>query len=112
MSVDYFLFSKKKHEIINNNLKEIISIYDELIEITKLQTENHETYDKEEDIKLYEEFKDEYENHLTLTTHISKTLADISCSMCNHNYILDLIDVTPDKSMMIEYCQNCGHTKQ
>jgi len=28
-----------------------------------------------------------------------------------HKYIIDLIDISPDKSNTIEYCQICGYTK-
>lgn len=30
---------------------------------------------------------------------------------CNHHYIEDYIDLTPDKSMKIHYCTNCFKNK-
>ena len=30
---------------------------------------------------------------------------------CNHNYVLDLVDITPERSQTICYCTNCEQLK-
>jgi hypothetical protein len=29
---------------------------------------------------------------------------------CNHDFIDDMIDIDPDKSISIRYCKNCSYT--
>lgn len=111
MCIDYFLFAKDKHEAICLYLNLIINIYDDLINETKLQNPNEGLYNKDEDIKLFERIKQDYEDHLHQTTHFYKTIQELTNAWCKHEYIIDLIDITLDKSVSIEYCQICGHTK-
>ena len=39
-----------------------------------------------------------------------KELCKLIKETCNHNYIIDDIDITPDKSMRIKYCTICETT--
>lgn len=32
--------------------------------------------------------------------------------LCQHNYIMDLIDIDPDRSQIIYYCDKCGEFKK
>ena len=112
MSIDYFLFSKEKHVIINIYLKEIIDTYDALIQETKTQILNDNIYNKEEDIELFAQIKQKYEIFLKQNNTFCKSLKEISQKLCVHKYIIDLIDITPDRSSVIEYCEICGHTKE
>jgi len=31
---------------------------------------------------------------------------------CVHEFEMDLIDIDPDRSMIIHYCKRCGYTKR
>jgi hypothetical protein len=33
-------------------------------------------------------------------------------TLCKHEYVEDLIDITPDKSQTIYYCKHCLHCKE
>jgi len=112
MSVDYFLFAKEKHELISIYLEEIIHTYDGLITLTKNQTENQDVYNKNDDARLYTNINTMYREHLRKTKFFIKSLNRLASSVCKHNYIDDLIDITPDKSKYIQYCQICGFTKK
>jgi hypothetical protein len=112
MSIQFFLHSKDKHIMICNYLEEIINIYDELIVQTKEQPTNEDIYDKDDDIQLLEEIKKQYEKKLVETNYSCDSLKVYSQTLCNHEFILDLIDVTPDRSQVIEYCHICEFVKE
>lgn len=112
MSVDYFLYVKEKHNLVSIYLKEIISIYDEIINKTNEEPANDDIYDKEEDIQLFEELKNNYNSQLEQSIFFCESLKNAVNSLCKHDYIMDLIDITPEKSQMIEYCKICGFTKE
>ena len=111
MSVDYFLHCKDKQEVVKAYLTEIIHIYQDLIETAETQT-TQDGYNKVEDINLFTIIKETYLEDLNETNAFCKALEKISQKICQHNYIIDLIDITPDRSSQIEYCQTCGHTKE
>lgn len=117
MSIDYFLNSKQKHEILEIYFNEILNIYTDLIKNTELQQNN--IYYNEEDndflkkIKqMYEEQLKNYKQQLNETIETCKIFEDLSQELCEHKYIVDLIDISPDKSTTIEYCEICGYTKK
>ena len=107
MSLQYFLYSKQKYEIINAHLNEIIQTFEEMIEYIKTNVEEDVTFNKKEEIKICETYKFMYEQQLSENTYHCKILPEVLQSFCNHNYIKDLIDLTPDKSQTIEYCSIC-----
>ena len=117
MSVDYFLNSKQKHEILEIYLNEIVNIYDDLIKKTELQ-QKCIYYDEEDNFflkkikKTYEEKLKNYKEQLSETIESYKIFEELSQEICQHKYIIDLIDISPDKSTTIEYCEICGHTKR
>jgi hypothetical protein len=112
MSVDYFLYVKEKHELLSIYLEEIIHIYDGLITLTKNQRENQDLYNKDDDTRLYTNINTIYREHLRKTNFFIKSLKKLASSVCEHKYVEDLIDITPDKSKCIQYCQFCGFTKE
>jgi len=109
MSVHYFLYASSKHKLLINSLEEIIDIYDAIINEAKTQPDSN--YNKEDDILLFESLKQQYKTQLYETDVYYKTLKNMSQTVCEHNYTIDTIDITPEKSNQIEYCMICGHTK-
>ena len=112
MSVEYFLYVKEQHNLISSYVKEIVSIYDEIINKTNEEVENDEIYSKEDDIQLFKELKNNYESQLEQSNYFCESLKNAVHSLCKHEYIMDLIDITPEKTQVIEYCQICGFTKE
>ena len=109
-SLYYFLNAKQKHEILEIYLKEIINIYDDLIKNTELQ--DSIDYNNEEVILNFKKIKKSYEEKLIETNETSNLFHELCQEVCEHNYIIDLIDITLDNSKTIEYCQICGNTKE
>jgi predicted house-cleaning noncanonical NTP pyrophosphatase (MazG superfamily) len=98
--MNYNLFLKNKYQNILSNLKEIIYTYNE---IKSTNVQNNLCDKITEEIQYYEEkYKELSDIVLCISCIISKE--------CEHNYIDDVIDITPDLSQHITYCTLCEHT--
>jgi predicted DNA-binding protein (UPF0278 family) len=110
MSIDYFLHSKNIYKNIEFHLKDISSLYEEFIELTEREEITFK-YHKEDDINFLKKTKEEYEEKIKqihfFKDYVNKRIVEI----CNHEFVNDLIDISPDKSKQIEYCTHCEYTK-
>jgi hypothetical protein len=112
MDVLFYLSLKKSYEKIKNNLENIIYSYNEINYIsTSDKNFNKKTsispsinFEINDDLI---NFKKKLEN-ICLTIKIINNLLFINC---DHNFIHDNIDITPDKSTHIIYCSICECSK-
>ena len=110
MSIDYFLQSKHIYKQIEYNLKEIIELYKEFIELTESQ-ENIVKYSKEQDIQFLIKTKEEYNEKVKNIGFFKDFIKQKMMDCCQHNFVKDEIDISPEKSQQIEYCSICDFTK-
>ncbi len=107
MSINYFLSSKKKLETILPHLNEIKSTYCEMY------LENYENYSKDViKCRYIQNLITDYEAKITEVKLEIEHLHQIICSNCEHTFVEDMIDITPDKSQSITYCTKCEYTKE
>ena len=98
--MNYNLFLKNKYQNILSNLKEIIYTYKEL-KTVYIQNNLNDNFTME--LQYYEEKYKEISNNISY-------INSIITKDCEHNYIDDVIDITPDLSQHITYCTLCEHT--
>lgn len=107
MSINYFLSSKKKLETILPHLNEIKLIYCEMY------FENYENYSKDLiKCRYTQNLITDYEAKISEVKLEIDNLHQIICSNCEHTFVEDMIDITPDKSQSITYCTKCEYTKE
>jgi|LauGreSBDMM110SN_4_FD.fasta_scaffold17390_2 hypothetical protein len=108
MDVLFYLSLKKSYEKIKNNLENIIYSYNEINYIStsnkKFNNKPSVSFEINDDLINY---KKKLEN-ICLTIKIINNLLFINC---DHNFIEDTIDITPDKSKSIIYCSICECSK-
>ena len=109
MSIDFFLQSKNIYKHIENNLKEIVELYKEFIELTENEEEN-EGYNREKDILFLNNMKCDYEEKIKKIRSFKDYVNTKIVTLCNHNFVEDSIDISPDLSKNIKYCSNCEYT--
>lgn len=97
MDINYFLSSKERFEKVLSNLNEILDVYYEI------QLDNNDTI-IESHIKDYEKKIDEVE----FTINQLNKLISLHCE---HIFVDDYIDITPDTSERITYCSKCQYTQ-
>jgi hypothetical protein len=110
MSLDYYLFCRNSYDVIIRDLQDIINILEEIEEyIKKEHVEEQTNLDiilaNESDNKLFFSTR---KQHMHLLRNVCNTKIK---ELCNHNFITDTIDITPDKSQNIRYCSICEYTE-
>jgi len=109
MSIDYYLFCRKRYNNIINNLKEIINENDLFFnETSKLEMEVAEYILEELNlIENIEHFKNKLKYFIILKDICERKIY----KLCDHNFIDDYIDINLECSQKITYCTICEHTK-
>jgi hypothetical protein len=103
MSLEFFLLCKKNYDNIINNLNNIIEKYDDIIFNTPNNFELNE---------ISNTYKDKFILDLCYITCLRNECQNNVYNLCNHEFITDTIDISPEKSQMITYCKICEYTKQ
>jgi len=100
MSVEYFLFLRKRYENMLQHFLEIKYIKEEIVFYSKQNyfTDLHSNSDLEKEIEF-------------INSNIQYCDQQIKC-LCNHIFVKDYIDITPDTSKLIEYCSICEYNKE
>lgn len=107
MSVDYYLFCRNSYDMIIRELQYIIDILEEIDEYRQeeqSQTNLDIVLANESNNKLFFYSRKQYIK--VLRSVCNKKIEEL----CNHNFITDTIDITPDKSQNIRYCSICEYT--
>jgi hypothetical protein len=109
MSLEYYLICKKEHENIIYNIQEIINSYKLILDVTKNE-KNIINSDKNLIEKI---FKNQifFNEKLKELNHSKFALENNIINKCEHEYIDDYIDITPEMSKKITYCRICEYTK-
>ena len=102
MDITYFLSSKNKLQKILSYLNEIKLTYCEI------QLERYDSINNE----YVTEQVDEYEKKISELETTIEHLNQIILSNCEHSFVQDVIDITPDRSQQITYCSICEYTKE
>jgi hypothetical protein len=104
-TVSLFLSNIYKTIIRVNNIKQSVNTLDN-------------NYFFEEKNNIYQHLLEIFEGNNTIQ-HLSKSLGNIKLSLldnieniCDHEWVSDSIDISPDKSQQIIYCQNCEISKK
>ena len=109
MSLEYYLYCKRRYDNIIKCLEEIISNH-ELICLETLKLDSYAGKDITSDLNLIQDI-DGFNDKLKYLKHL-KQMCDIKIkNLCNHEYEEDFIDISPDRSEKIIYCTICEHTK-
>ena len=108
MSLEYYLFCRKKYQYIVKYLDSIDELYDDIINTTFdsniIENENYYFFLSQRNNNSLAEMK---ENIILLKNICDEKIIEL----CEHEFIDDTIDITPDKSENITYCRICSFTK-
>ena len=102
MSLEYYLFCRKRYDNIINYLKGIINEKELLL--------NEEVKLKNEHVNLsygINEYKNDIIFYIELRNNNEKKIYD----SCKHIFEDDYIDITPERSEKITYCSICECSK-
>jgi len=108
MSLEYYLFCRKKYDQILDDLTDMIERYESIIEFNKLKKTHI-------DKNYYDIFCPVYRNYFIEKRNSIRQKKNICenkiLELCNHDFEEDYIDIHPDRSQKITYCKICEYTK-
>ena len=117
MNLDYLLKMKNENDYTIAYLKEININYAKMKEETILNLIDT-SLNVNEDVLQYNKHITEInanlnqqDEHLKQLIFLNEKIRTKLMSICNHDWIIDSIDIDPDRSKTIEYCKICQTTK-
>ena len=102
-NVKFYLQIKKKYDFIERYLANIISDYEDLINLSN---------DNNVDTEYLREFLKDYNNKKNQVLLLKKQINDELLLCCDHEFIHDTVDCGLDTSYNIEYCLKCECHKE
>lgn len=105
MDINYFLLMIKKYDIILYNINSILEVLDETSFLTKQYTNDEKQFLDIFNFEINKSYFMERQNHILELKNLCEKYLE---KLCNHDFILDTIDITPEKSKTISYCKFCS----
>lgn len=109
MSLEYYLYCKRRYNNIIICLEEIINDHELIFfETSKLDMDVGEII--MEELNLIQHMYS-FNTKLKYLKQLKNICDTRIKNLCNHEYEEDMIDITPDRSEKIIYCKICEDTK-
>jgi hypothetical protein len=120
-NIDYFLFTRNKFLSILQNLKESLNSHYELREYNggvlsvcktiKNKDKDEEIIICENNISILNKEMNRLEEEIKVTEKHLLTINKNIQHICVHDFVEDYVDIDPDRSVKIVFCQVCEYTK-
>ena len=109
MSLEYYLLCRNNYENIILNLRDIIENYDDIFLHTAAL--NIDECENIIDLHQHNAYKEEFKSKLKYVKSL-RLMCELKIqNLCNHEFVEDAIDITPERSQNITYCKICEYTK-
>lgn len=104
MTLEYYLLCKREYENIINCLVEIINSYNKINQIIDKNIYMEPDVNLGTDVSFFI-------NKLNETKILKKECEKHIGELCDHKFVEDLIEIGPETSKYITYCEICETTK-
>jgi hypothetical protein len=105
MDINYFLLLRGKYNQMLENIETILNLTHDIDDFTNEYVTDRNlsiVFNTDANKKIFVEKKKEIKYLINLCQQYIQ-------SMCNHEFVKDDIDIDPDRSKTISYCQFCEH---
>ena len=110
MNFFFYIEMKRMTDLLIKQIEESIASYNEIMSCINENCDyNYVTVDL---INFYNNLCVECEGQLVIMKDMKKTNDDLVYQKCDHNFITDIIDISPEKEKTICYCTVCELTKR
>lgn len=104
MSLDYYLYCRRKYENILQHMQCIIDTYEDIHNATinedRLERDQVNLFNTEYKLQFFNQKK----AHIAfLKEECNKKI----WQLCKHDFVTDVIDIDPERSQTIHYCRFC-----
>ena len=107
MSLEYYLICRKTYDKLLYELKNIICIFDEMTECHDI---DYDILEIEQENNTMQHNKFVFINQRINIERQRNICNDKINLLCEHVFVEDMIDITPDRSINIRYCSVCEYT--
>jgi hypothetical protein len=108
MSLEYYLYCRKSYDKILQQLDYIIDTYEDINDTTLFEETLEKEYIELFNTEYNKNFFIQRKNHIE---HLRNICNRKVLQLCCHNIVEDSIDISPDKSQTIRYCDICEYTE-
>ena len=108
MSLEYYLICRKTYDKLLYELKNIICIFDEMAECHDI---DYNIIEIKQEINTMQHNKFVFINQRINIERQRNICNDKINLLCEHVFVEDMIDITPDRSINIRYCSVCEYTE-
>lgn len=107
MSLEYYLLSKKKYEIIIEHLEAVIENFEEIFSYGTVLNIDDECI-----VDIYQPrfHIDHIRTKLKRVSHLKNMCERKIFQLCAHEFVKDSIDISPERCQNITYCKICEYT--
>ncbi len=108
MSLEYYLLSREKYDVIMEHLKSVIEHFEDIFSYTA-----ELDIDEGEDIvDIYHPrcHSDHIRSKLKCVGHLKNLCERKIRQLCVHEFVTDMIDINPERSQNITFCRICEYT--
>ena len=113
MSLEYFFSLKKNYENIYLNLEEIRNTYIKILEDSIIENgDNQYSQVSRGEITNIQFCISEYEEKMKQIETSKQNINNKLKEICQHEFVRDYIDVSPERSIEITYCSICEYTQK
>lgn len=110
MNLSFFIELKKKNIKLMKQLEEDILLYHEIMcHIGDNCDYNYVTVDL---INYYNKLSENCSEKINEINNIVKGINNDIQRLCDHEFVIDTIDIDPEKSKTVCYCSICEYTKE
>ena len=108
MSLEYYLLSKKKYEVIIKQLESVLENFEDIFSYAaELDIDDAECI-----VDIYQPrfHSDHIRSKLKCVSHLKNMCERKIFQLCVHEFVKDSIDIDAERSQNITYCKICEYT--
>lgn len=109
-TIEYLIGLKEKNHHLIHQLEENISKYDEIMSFVNENCDY--TYTTVDLINFYNNYSERAKDEIRQMKIVNKNIDEQIDKVCEHNFVTDVVDITPEKDQTVCYCTICELNKK
>lgn len=109
-TMEYLIGLKEKNNCLISMLEDNIAKYDEIMSFVNENCDY--TYATVELINFYNNYSERAKEEIKQMKLCNKNIDEQTDRVCDHNFVTDIVDITPDRDQMVCYCTICELNKK
>jgi hypothetical protein len=109
-TIEYLIGLKGQNMSLIAQLEENIAKYDEIMVFINENCDY--TYATVDLINFYNNYSERAKEEIRQMRIVNKNIDEQTDKVCDHNFVTDIVDITPDRDQTVCYCTICELNKK